>query len=457
VSEDALHPYQLEGADYLAGKRFALLADAMGLGKTAQAIRAADILAAKRILVLCPAIARVNWLREFDRFSLFAPPARALFGRNDPPGAEHVTVCSYDLASEHRKALAAIAWDVIICDEAHYLKSASASRTKTVLGRYGLVHRAKRLWLLTGTPMPNHPGDLWVWLRTAGLTPLNEREFIERYCDGRVTPFGFKVTGAKQSKIPELRGLLSKFMIRRTKQQVSIQLPPISYHGAVVEAGPVDLEVKMYDLWRRAGGDEKLAAVIDRQEATFQGMIETLKNSRTPMRDMLPLMEAAEKSMPELRQFTGLAKCPAIIEQVGGELERGEVDKIVLFAVHKSVIETLRDGLKKFKPVTLYGGTPAAKRQDHMDRFQKDPRCRVFIANIQAAGTAVTLTAAHEIALAEYDWTNANNAQAIMRVHRIGQEKPVRARFFSLANSTDERVAEVLRRKIKDELSIFGS
>jgi SWI/SNF-related matrix-associated actin-dependent regulator 1 of chromatin subfamily A len=186
-------------------------------------------------------------------------------------------------------------------------------------------------------------------------------------------------------------------------------------------------------------------------------MIETLKNSRTPMRDMLPLMEAAEKSMPELRQFTGLAKCPAIIEQVGGELERGEVDKIVLFAVHKSVIETLRDGLKKFKPVTLYGGTPAAKRQDHMDRFQKDPRCRVFIANIQAAGTAVTLTAAHEIALAEYDWTNANNAQAIMRVHRIGQEKPVRARFFSLANSTDERVAEVLRRKIKDELSIFGS
>jgi SWI/SNF-related matrix-associated actin-dependent regulator 1 of chromatin subfamily A len=140
---------------------------------------------------------------------------------------------------------------------------------------------------------------------------------------------------------------------------------------------------------------------------------------------------------------------------VRNELDAG-LDKIVLFACHRMVIEGLREGLRKYGAVTLYGGTPPAKRQINIDKFQKDKRCRVFIANIQAAGTSVTLTAAAEAMFVECDWTPANNAQAAMRVHRIGQTRPVRIRYCSLANSTDEKVTDALRRKSRDELAIFS-
>lgn len=453
--QDVLFPYQLAGAQYLSQSRFALLADEMGLGKTGQAIRACDLRGCERILVLCPAIARINWLREFDRWSLYGLPSRALFSRSDAPSdAPGITVCSYDLLPEHAGWLGKNRWDVLICDEAHYLKSVDAGRSRFVLGKGGLVHAAKARWFLSGTPMPNHVGELWPLLFVSGVTPLRYDDFLERYAKLRRTQWGVQITGTKNTG--ELRGLLSKIMLRRTKAEVMKQLPSIHYGSVVLEPGPVDLEVHMFDLWRRAGGDDKLKAVVDRQEAALQAMIDTLKTGSTPMRDLLPIMQGAQKTMAELRQYTGLAKVAPVVETIAAELASGTVDKIVLFAVHKSVIETLREGLRKFKPLTLYGGTPPNKRQEHLDKFQKDPRYRVFIANIAAAGTAVTLTAARHVGFVECDWTNANNAQAAMRVHRIGQERTVYCRFFALANSTDERVNEVLRRKIRDELSIFG-
>jgi SNF2 family DNA or RNA helicase len=452
-----LFPYQVQGADFLAVRRFGLLADEMGLGKSAQAIRACDLLDARRILVLCPAIARINWLREFDRFSIYGLPARALFTRDDRPGAYGITVCSYDIAADKRvkTKLGAVQWDVMICDEAHYLKTMATQRTKAVLGKAGLVKSAARIWLLTGTPMTNHPGDLWPMLYVSGATTLKHSAFLQRFCNQRDTPFGPKITGAKTAAIPELKALLNKIMLRRRKTEVLKDLPPITYSSLTVEPGAVDLEIRIYELWRRAGGDEKLKLVIDRQEDMLSNAMGALKHSKTPLRDLLPIMTGLEKSLSELRQYTGLAKCPAIIEQVAHELETG-LDKIVLFACHKSVIETLREGLRKYKAVTLYGGTPPQKRQENLDKFQNDPKCRIFIANIMAAGTSVTLTSACEAMFVECDWTPANNAQAAMRIHRIGQTRPVRVRYAALANSTDERVMDALRRKTRDELAIFG-
>jgi SWI/SNF-related matrix-associated actin-dependent regulator 1 of chromatin subfamily A len=457
-----LFPYQIQGADFLAVRRFGLLADEMGLGKSAQAVRACDLLHARRILVLCPAIARINWLREFDRFSLYGLPACALFTRTDRPGVHRdgpfIVTCSYDLASDKsiKAYLGAIPWDVMICDEAHYLKTMGTQRTKAVLGKHGLVKSAAKTWLLTGTPMTNHPGDLWPMLYVSGATTMKHPEFIDRFCLQRQTPFGMKIMGAKHDAIPELKALLNKIMLRRKKADVLKDLPPITYATFTVEPGEVDLELKIYELWRRAGGEEKLRAVIAQQESMLANSMAALKHSKAPLRDLLPIMTGLEKSLSELRQYTGLAKCPAVIEMITREFEFGALDKIVIFACHKSVIETLREGLKRYKPVTLYGGTPPQKRQENLDKFQNDPRCRVFIGNILACGTAVTLTSACEAMFVEVDWTPANNAQAAMRVHRIGQSRPVRLRYVALANSTDERVMEALRRKTRDELEIFG-
>ena len=113
------------------------------------------------------------------------------------------------------------------------------------------------------------------------------------------------------------------------------------------------------------------------------------------------------------------------------------------------MIKWLQHLLRPYGVVTLFGETPAEKRQKHIDKFQRNPKCRVFIGQIVAAGTGITLTAASEVMFVEASWNPAENAQAAMRAHRIGQTRPVRVRFMGLANSIDEKIQTVLRAKAK--------
>ena len=131
-----LFPYQIEGAAFLAARKYALLADEMGLGKSGQAVAACDRGNAKRILVLCPASVRYNWDREFGRFSPRGRPSALLLTGKDPICPDGVTVCSYDLlrVKAVHKLLMAQTWDVLILDEVHYLKSKLAARTRAVFG-----------------------------------------------------------------------------------------------------------------------------------------------------------------------------------------------------------------------------------------------------------------------------------------------------------------------------------
>src|ERR1700674_4234287 len=162
-----LLPYQVEGAVWLAGQKTGLLADEMGLGKSAQAIVACDAINAERILVVCPASARINWEREFKRFSTQQRTTTVLStGGKTPLGA--LTICSYELATRKgtNTLLRAVNWDVLILDEAHYLKTPDAQRTHAVYGKKGLVRSAKRTYALTGTPAPNNASELWTLLYT---------------------------------------------------------------------------------------------------------------------------------------------------------------------------------------------------------------------------------------------------------------------------------------------------
>jgi SNF2 family DNA or RNA helicase len=148
---------------------------------------------------------------------------------------------------------------------------------------------------------------------------------------------------------------------------------------------------------------------------------------------------------------------------VAQELEDGQYQKIVIFGIHRDVIEGLRSSLKAFDAVTLYGGTDPKTRQKNIDRFQNNPKCRVFIGNIKACGTAITLTAADQVLFVEEEWTPADNAQAAMRVHRIGQSKPVSVRITRLPDSLDQKIGGVLARKTREiaellaEKEEFGS
>lgn len=415
-----LFPYQQQGAEFLASRRFAFLADGMGLGKTVQAIEACNMIGATQIVVVCPAVARVNWQREFGMWS-----------NNDH---RQVNIVSYDKLAVSKSAQDQIkqaAPEVLILDEAHYLKTRTTKRTKTLYGAMcannGVAGASGRVWLLSGTPCPNHAAELWPHLRalwpeliTRGEKPLSYAEFLVRYCHIQETPFGPKILGNKNKD--ELRGILGQIMLRRRAEDVLKDLPPMMWQPVAVEADDV-----MSDITEL----EKDPAVLALREALHADGV----------------IEGASVAMASLRRATGVAKAALAARMIGDEIDAGAYDKIVVFAQHLDVIRLLVDNLSEYGVVSITGSTPNTLRQKAIDDFQSRPEARIFVGQLQACSTAITLHAANQVLFVEQSWTPAENAQAAKRCHRIGQTKPVFVRVLGLAKSIDEAVTRVLTRK----------
>ena len=414
-----LKPYQVAGAQFLAARKFAFLADQMGLGKSAQAIRGCDLVHAKTVVVICPAVARVNWQREFE-----------LWGQQD----RHVFVYSYDKVATDARVRASIEAakpDVLICDEAHYLKTRSTKRTIAIYGKgcknNGVAQHATRVWLLTGTPCPNDAGELFPHLRA--LWPetikkadgaMNYVEFINRYCVVLKTPFGDKIIGNKNAA--ELRSILATFMLRRKAGDVLKELPAINWAVTPIEP-------------------DHVLSDLPRLEQTPE--VEAL---RTSLNDGV-LPESGLVALATLRRVTGLAKAGVAARMLREELESDAYQKIVVFVQHLDVGKTLMEQLSAYGTVFLNGSTTPTMKQKMIDDFQRNPEVRVFVGQLQACSTAITLHAANQVLFVEQSWTPSDNAQAAKRCHRIGQTRPVFVRMLGLAKSIDEAVARVLARK----------
>ncbi len=447
-------PYQIAGIDWLASKRHALLADDMGLGKTLQSIKAADAVNAKRVLIICPAIARINWLREFEMYSTLKRDFQVISKREAPCPTRSI-ICSYDLAAYYGPLFEG-PFDVTILDEAHFIKSHDAGRTKAILGKRGVHLESKRIWALTGTPSPNgYASELWPLLFTFGATTLHYQKFVETFCNYYLYKNENCITGTKKHKIAELSAMLAKVMLRRKKEDVLKELPPITFDKLVIEPGSFDIELDCEtSLLKYVLPQDRLQELKDR----LQGETRILEDGLSRIdsgRDRLRFVEAMAKSVSTLRMFNGLQKLNPVSELVKAELEAGAYDKIVIFAIHRDVIHGLRKRLSKFHPVTLYGGTPPETRQKNIDKFQSDPKCKIFIGNVNACGTAITLTASCNVLFVEQSWTPADNAQAAMRCHRIGQKQAVFVRTVGIANTIDEKIAAALCRKSRDISAIF--
>jgi len=165
-------------------------------------------------------------------------------------------------------------------------------------------------------------------------------------------------------------------------------------------------------------------------------------------------LHAAELHLSRVRRLTGLLKAPLVADYATTVLEGGE-PKVIIFAHHLEVIEKLKNALLDYHPVVLTGATGPVQRQQAIDDFQAKPEAQVFIGQITAAGTAITLTAAKHVLFAEADWVPANNWQAMSRAHRIGQQDGVLVEFLSIPDSIDERIGDALARKARDFAAIF--
>lgn len=425
-----LHPFQEIGARFLASKRHAYLADEMGLGKTPQALQALEIAQARRALIIAPAIVTADWLDSYPRFVPSRRPPHDASRIEALPNDRDI-VLSYDRAVARRDELRALPpFDVLVADEAHFLKSPGAKRTRVILnpiygGKHSLSAHAGATWLLSGTPVAVHPAEMWSALRTAGLFEYRYMDFVGRFCTVLQTQWGNRITGARNHE--EFRALLKGYMLRRLAKDVLHELPELSTDILPVAASEIDQANPVLPLLRQL--DEDAAAAIDAAISAGDFHMQHVPH------------------IASIRRLVGLAKADAVAVQAISELELDDVDKLVIFGWHSDPLAYLVRELAPYNPVLIRGDTPHAKRRSAIRRFQTDPACRVAVCQIKAAGAGITLTAASRLLIAEPSWNPADNAQAVKRIHRIGQMRPCRASFVSLASSSDERVTRVLRQR----------
>ena len=460
-----LHPFQRVGVEWLASQPTAFLGDQMGTGKSAQAIRAADAVEAQRILVTAPTNAVYNWRGEFRKFSRYARTTHVVDAGHvviDPSAS--VVVVTHGLLKREslRRQMAAQRWDLVIADEAHAFKHASSKRTHVFYGPNSardpgsIAALAPRVWLLSGTPAENHGGELWthvhalrpdLLLPDGATTPLSYDGFTKRYCIVKLTGYGPKVVGNRQATLPELRDkVIRPFVLRRLLATVVPEMPPIRYEAVIVPPDhvPADLRALESEL-----GDAVLNAM-----ANIDAGVDPLEVLRC-----LDAQESAKDGgISRLRRLTGHLKVRPTIALLSEHFHAYPDRKVLVAARHLAVVEEIVEQAEAhgWSPARITGAVSAFGRHQAVERFQTDPRCKVFVGQITACATAATLTAANEVVFAEASWVPAENAQFAARAWRIGQKNDVRVRLLALAGSIDEAVMDVLVRKVRVVKELLG-
>ena len=415
-----LRPYQVEGVAWLRTRKHALLADAMRLGKTAQAIRAAN--GCLSIGVVCPASAVGVWHEQFAKWQM---------------ASSRTSVASYDKVT--RGEFDGQSFDVLILDEAHYLKSAGAKRTQKVYGPKcdgvgGLIAKAERVYALTGTPCPNHPGEIWPTLRALAPEtiphkngkPMSYWQFITRYCKTKDNGFGLQIVGGKN--LEALRMAMEPFVLRRRFNDV-VQDAQEPVFDTLPVAGRAPDESEIRKLLQNCKTDEEILAAIKKHST----------------------------HVASTRRLTGLAKVKGVIDWFR-DFKEGDGGKVVFMAYHRDVIHELSTGLAGvlgYEVPVVTGATLAHVRAAALRDFRK-PEIGAFVGQIIAAGTAVDLSSADTLVFVESDWVPGNNEQAAMRIQAVDKKALLTIYAATLPGSIDEKIQRANLRKVRDSLQIFG-
>lgn len=402
-------PYQIVGADFLAARRFALLADEMRVRKSRQAIMAADKLKLENVLVVCPAIAVPHWRAEFTRWCE---------DRIDP------WVMSYDrLRLDWDRISTRQEFDLAIVDECHFAKNPTAQRTKLVYGKGGLGWICDRMWALSGTPAPKHAGELWAMMKAFGVEKLDYDAFVARYCT--INRFTLQITGTKTKMIPELKEKLKTIMLRRTRKEVAPDMPAIDFQFLEVEPKTktgVDLNAP------KGMSDEQLENWIQTNTATDAGN----------------------------RREVALAKADNLIEVIDFALDNHLLAQTVVFGWHKDPLQHVCWGLtgRGHRAALITGDTTESQRRRVQLDFNEG-RLQVICANILAAGTAIDLSAASHGYFLELDYVNGNNLQAANRLISLDKKEPVTYDILTWPGSTDDRVQQILIRRANELSQLY--
>lgn len=465
-------PFQKAGIEFAGNRPATLLADEMGLGKTIQVIGLCmQDRSIRRVLVVCPASLKLNWAREFQRWTVRTLSIRLYSAKSyedvqmqcshifDP---EHefldVSIINYDIVSRYLNVLTEKPWDLFVMDEAHYCKNPNALRTAYLLGGTVLEKQQKpvyqereiicqpipatRRMFLTGTPICNRPKELWTLVHALAPETFGDWwTYAKRYCDAKRGSYGWDFSGA--SNLDELQNKLrSTVMIRRKKMDVLSELPP--KRRQVVEVA-VNGESKAVQAEQKAWTEQQ-ARLIGLRAAVELAKAQADEDYEEAVNQLRAGATEAFTAIAKVRHDTALVKVPFVLQHIHLAIDEDPAYKLVLFAHHHDVVAKFRDDLHE-RAVVLTGETPQAKRDQAITEFQTGIP-QVFIGSITAAGLGITLTAASHVVFAELDWVPGTMCQAEDRLHRIGQTNAVLVQHLVLDGSLDAIVAKRLVAKL---------
>lgn len=437
------YPYQLQGiARGLELKRF-INADQPGLGKTLQSIATINLANAFPCLVICPAALKINWEREWQKFTdkkamVLSDKVRDTWPFFWQTGMYQVFIVNYESLKKYfvQRIKKAEKWTLrdvefrksiemfqsVIIDESHKCKSSSTQQAKFCKG----ITKDKE-WVieLTGTPVVNKPKDLVPQLSI--LSRMEDfggyKHFVERYCAGQ----------REASNLKELNFFLWKnCMFRREKQKVLKDLPDKVRQVYTCEITnrkeyeDAERDLIMYLQQYKNADDEKIAKAL-RGEVMVRINI--------------------------LRQVSARGKVKAVIEFVEDFRESGQ--KMILFCSLHEVVDQLKSSFPT--AVTVTGRDSQDEKQRAVDKFQNDPDTDIIICSIKAAGVGLTLTASSNVGFVEFPWTYADCEQCEDRAHRIGQKDSVNCGYFLGRKTIDEKVYQIIQMKKNIANAVTGT
>lgn len=462
-------PYQSAGVEYCLPLERSIIGDDMGLGKTLQGIMLCNSTDAKSVLVVCPASLRLNWLKEWEKFATNQNLATcAVLNGSDVNLAKDADVVfvSYDLLIKPamQKVARARKWDVVIVDEAHYLKNPKVKRSTHLLGlpprsrmpkdKKGneIPHPrepipAKRWVLLTGTPITNRPVDFWNLLRFCDTTHFGDYyQYCKQFCDAK-KGFGNSLDVGGSSNLSELQQIIrGSCMVRRLKTDVLKQLPA-KVRQIILLPTPDKVKRELNALTMESVfSDETIDAI---SEAIDNAKSANSSDEWDQSTEHLNAQKIPFEAIAKARSILGLAKVDLAIEHIKSILDGDSSKKLIIGAHHSDVIDQLVGALEGYGVATITGSTSAANRQAAVERFQTDGSCRLFVGNILAAGTGITLTASSHTIFVETDWVPANNRQFEDRNHRIGQKDTVLIQYLAMDDTLDANIIKSNAKKIR--------
>jgi SWI/SNF-related matrix-associated actin-dependent regulator 1 of chromatin subfamily A len=420
--------HQKEAIQKLVENKKFILADDMGLGKTTSTIIAALETGAKKILIICPATLKINWKREIENYSdrpIFISEGKQFSTEDDFVIVNYDIIKNFHDPKKKDDSLILMSkFDLIIIDEAHYIKNAQAQRTKLI---NDITKSVDRLWLLTGTPMTSRPIDYFNLLSLID-SPVakNWMAYVIRYCAG----FQFKVGPRKiwnvqgASNLEELRDRTVGLTLRRLKENV-LDLP-----DKIITPVYLRLKSKMYE---EVMGD-------------YYNWYE--KNP--------------EESKSLTVQFTKLTKIRQIIadEKISQTIEIAENiieqdKKVIIFCNFTDSLNKITEHFGK-AAVKLDGSMSKVERQFSVDQFQENDKIKVFVGNIKAAGVGITLTSAEAVIFNDLSFLPSDHAQAEDRAYRYGQKNNVLVYYPIFENTIEGIIYDILHNKKQVIATVMG-